>query len=316
MHLAGADTGESAFAVASQPWTSDRETLRAAPLGDPSDASWPGACWSTPSPGEAIEGRMRVLECLGKGSHGEVHRAWDLARHRFVALKLARDHDPWVGRDTLMREMLPLRTVTHRHLVRLEDAYFGARVGYLALELLDPVPLSTRIAHRRLPAADAVRIIADVADALDALHAGGWVHRDVKAENVLFDSRERAVLTDLGLACRESTINEDGRMAPGTPSYMAPEVVRGEVCTLDGWRAVDQYALAVTAYFALTGAMPFRERGVYGLMFAHLTQLPPPPSEWRPDLGRFDAVILRALAKDPAARFDGVRSFGAALRGA
>jgi serine/threonine-protein kinase len=274
----------------------------------------PASSWRIPSPGETIEGRMRVLDRLGRGSHGEVHRGWDLAHHRFVALKIARDPDPCVARDALLREMLPLRAVAHPHLVRLERAHFGRRSGFIALELLDPTPLSARVAAGALPAWAAVRVVAGLADALEAMHAAGWAHRDVKAENVLFGPRDRPVLADLGLACSRGLLDDDLRMAPGTPSYMAPEVVRGAVDCFDGWRAVDQYALGVTAYYALTGAMPFQERGIYAQMFAHLALEPTPPSARRPALAPLDGVILRALAKDPGARFDGVGAFGAALR--
>lgn len=303
---AGAITGplrpaDQATQVASYP-----HAERGTGAGDPE--------WSVPLSGDLIEGGMQVLERLGGGSQGEIFRARDCIRERFVALKVAHDSDPWDARDVLMREMFPLQVLLHPHLVRLEGSHFGTHVGYLALELLDPTPLSVRIAHGTIAPRDAVRMVADVGDALAALHASGWVHRDVKAENVLFGRRGRAVLTDLGLAGCEGTLLDGRRSLPGTPSYMAPEVVRGEVDTVARWKAVDQYALGITAYLALTGTLPFEERGVYALMYAHLVQDPVLPSARRADLQRFDAPLLRALAKEPEERFENVGDFSRALR--
>jgi serine/threonine-protein kinase len=157
-----------------------------------------------------------------------------------------------------------------------------------------------------------VEVVSAVAGALEALHHGGWVHGDVKAENILFGADDRAVLTDLGLAQHATGSSGTRGNCCGTPAYMAPELILG-AASPDG-RAVDQYALAVTTHLALTGELPFARNNSYATLFAHAQAPVPAVSATNPALAPFDPVLRRAMAKDPGARYASVREFAGALR--
>lgn len=268
-----------------------------------------------PSPGEVLNGRLRITRHLGAGGQSDVFAAWDPVLASVVAVKVARDEDHDCAVERVRAEVLPLRDVRHRNLVRLLDVCDASARCYLVLEALDPVSLAARVQRARLAPAEAVRVLVEVATALDALHRKGWAHRDVKAENVLFGFDGRAVLTDLGLACHAEGCDGLVSGSRGTPAYMAPEVISDDARDFAAWARADQYALAVTAFYALSGAMPFFGESVMAVLFAHLAAPAPRVSAIRPELARFDAALSRALAKDPSERFASVRHFAAALEG-
>lgn len=269
---------------------------------------------SAPPPrvGDVLDGRLRIRHLLGTGAECDVFAAWDIVRSEVVALKIVRrpNLDDAIAR--LRAEALPLAEVRHPHLVRLFDAGVAEARCYLILEALDPEPWSSRILRARPSPARVVEVISEVADALEALHRAGWVHGDVKTENVLFRSDERAVLTDLGLAQRAAAAEGARGACCGTPAYMAPELILG-VEGPDG-RAVDQYALAVTTFLALTGELPFARSNRYATLFAHAQAPVPAASATEPALAPFDPVLRRAMAKDPGARYPSVNDFARALR--
>lgn len=271
---------------------------------------------SPPSPGELLDGRLRLTRHLGAGGQSEVFAAWDPVLAAAVAVKVARDEDHDGALRQLRAEVHPLRDVCHRNLIRLLDVCDAPERCYLVLEALDPVSLAARVQRARLAPAEAVRVLVEVATALDALHRKGWAHRDVKAENVLFGFDGRAVLTDLGLACHAAGCDGCVSGSRGTPAYMAPEVISDDARDFAAWARADQYALAVTAFYALTGAMPYAGESVMAVLFAHLAAPVPTVSSVRPELARFDEALLRALSKDPQERFASVRSFAEALQDA
>jgi serine/threonine protein kinase len=266
-----------------------------------------------PMAGELLDGALRVSRRLGCGGECEVYAAWDTSRSTPVALKMTRDDDLDDAARRMDSERAPLDAVSHPNLIRLFGAHLSEHRCYLVLEALNPDPLSERVRRERLCPEEAVRIIREVAAALTALHEAGWAHRDVKAENVLFGFDGRAVLTDLGLACDRALRGPTLSRSRGTPAYMAPEVISEQANDFATLCAADQYSLAVTAYFALTGSLPFLHDNVMATLFAHLTAPVPAVSSRRPELARFDAVLTRALAKNPAERFASVADFSAAL---
>ena len=266
-----------------------------------------------PAPGDLLDGSLRVTRRLGSGGECDVFAAWDPSQRSPVAVKITRDEDLLDAVRRLAAERAPLAAVRHPNLVRLLGASASAHHCYLVLEALNPEALSERVRREALSPEKAVRVVREVAGALAALHEAGWAHRDVKAENVLFGFDDRAVLTDLGLACDRTLRGPQLRRSQGTPAYMAPEVITEQQIDFTGLCAADQYALAVTAFFALTGTLPFFYENVMATLFAHVTAPVPAVSSRRPELARFDAVLTRALAKNPAERFASVADFSAAL---
>src|SRR6478735_8691523 len=166
-----------------------------------------------------------------------------------------------------------------------------------------------------MPEQDVSEIVTAVADALDFAHERRLLHRDVKPENILVTAsdgrRRRVLLTDFGIARRIDDVSNltDDNVAVGTVSYMAPEQLLGK--PLDG--RADQYALAATTFHLLTGAPPFQDQNRAVVISHHLGTAPPRISDRRPDLAHLDAVLAKALAKDPDERYPTCLDFAQAL---
>jgi serine/threonine-protein kinase len=277
------------------------------------------------SPGELLAGRYE-LECeLGRGSSGTVWRALDREHLRPVAVKLLRA-DAFVSasaRKRFEREVDSASALDHPHSVAiLGHGLTPAGGAYLVMELLEGVTLASLLRSAGpLPQARAIRIVAQILDAVGAAHRLGIVHRDLKPANVLLverDGRQDFVkVCDFGLAKSMepegaeatgsravldlgSATTEEG-MICGTPEYMSPEQARGE--TLDA--RTDLYAIGVVLFLAVVGELPFQGRSALAVVSQHLVSPPPRPSTQRPDLVIFqplENLILRALAKDRAER--------------
>jgi serine/threonine protein kinase len=223
-------------------------------------------------------GKYEVLELVGEGATGVVYRA-----EGDVAVKVLRHADPVVARR-FAREARIAGTLESRHLVRILDVGEGFIVmPYFARgSLVDALPVSVP---------ELLRIAAEIAQALDALHTAGIVHRDVKPSNVLLGD-DGAVLADFGLArgIDSTQLTHDGQLL-GTAHYLAPELIEGAVAS----PASDVYAFACLLYEAATGAPPFAGRNEAEIGYAHLVEAPP-----RPELpGELGDAILLGLAKDP-----------------
>jgi serine/threonine-protein kinase len=252
-------------------------------------------------PGETI-GRYRLEELLGEGAVGVVFAARDEAGAR-VALKLLR---PELSEDHVMvarfeREAELARELDTRHVVPILELGRSNGRAYLAM----PFYAGGSLAHRLralgpLGLDEATELAAQLARGLDALHARGVLHRDVKPSNVLLDGEGIAALADFGLArSADSTrLTADGQLL-GTPHYLAPELIEGQ----EAARESDVYALGCVLYECVVGEPPFAGRSIAEIGFAHLAEAPPDPRERRPELS--DGIVqalLAALEKDPAAR--------------
>jgi eukaryotic-like serine/threonine-protein kinase len=157
-------------------------------------------------------------------------------------------------------------------------------------------------------------LIVRVADGLAALHQAGIVHRDIKADNVLITEDGRPVIADFGLAMTAEDLPALPNGVIGTPAYMAPEAILGITETFEQYAAADQYSLAVTTYYALTGTLPFDAPTPSALFYAQMAVEPDPASRRRPELpDALDVVLRRALAKRPADRFEHTRALRDAL---
>jgi serine/threonine protein kinase len=238
--------------------------------------------------------RYRLGEQLGEGATGVVYRATDGVKE--VAVKLLRAADP-VAQKRFAREAKLARASESRHLVPILE--LGD--GYLVMPLYRGGSLADRLrAEWRLSVPDTIDLAAQLAKGLDALHAQGIVHRDVKPSNVLLDGEGTAALADFGLARGEEStqLTREGQLV-GTPHYLAPELIEGAAAT----PASDVYALGCVLYECLAGGPPFAGRGDAQIGFAHLVEPPPDPRTRRPELSAdMSAAVVSALAKDPAAR--------------
>jgi len=238
--------------------------------------------------------RYRVIEPLGEGASGIVYLAKDGGR--VVALKVLRATDP-VAQKRFAREARLVAESESRHLVQILD------VGddYLVMPFYEGGSLAAKLARSGpLAVAETVALAGQLAQGLDALHARGVIHRDVKPSNVLLDAAGEAVLTDFGLArTADSTqVTRDGQIV-GSLHYLAPELIEGGPAT----PASDIYAFGCLLYECVTGAPPFSERSDAGLGYAHLVEPPPDPRSRRPELSAEHArAFLKALAKDSQSR--------------
>jgi len=262
-----------------------------------------GAGDSAPSggvgPGTELGG-YRVESVLGRGGMGVVYRAHDLALDRKVALKLlAPELADDVGfRERFHRESRLAASLDHPSIIPIYDAGEVAGRLYIAMRLVEGTDLKRLLAvEGTLEPQRALAILGQIADALDAAHERGLIHRDVKPSNVLVDARDHVYLADFGLSrlVSEPGVKVDDGRTLGTVGYVSPEQIRGD--ELDG--RSDLYSLGCLLYECLTGRPPFTGSDT-AVVFAHLQQTPP-------SLAGPDPIIARALAKDPGERFQSGR---------
>ena len=258
-----------------------------------------------------------VIESLaGAGGMGVVYRAADPELGRQVAVKLIapqRAEDPRF-RELFVRESLVAAGLEHPNVIPIYRAGEDEGRLYIAMRYVEGASLQDLIAERgRVPPGRAARVVARVADALDAAHARGLVHRDVKPANVLIadpDGEEHVYLTDFGLSAGMS-VARDGAPSrwAGTLAYLAPEQIRGG--PIDA--RTDVYALGCVLFHALAGRPPFATGDEAAALEAHLTQAPPRLAEAAPDLPpALDEVVRRAMAKRPEDRFETAGELGRA----
>lgn len=255
-------------------------------------------------------GHLEIRGLLGEGAIGRVYRAFDPVTGREVAVKRVRET---LSRDEnvmkrFRREAETVERLTHPNLVRVHDV--GS--DHMVLDLVEGESLGERLERDgTLPPEEAVALLQQMAEALDYIHARGIVHRDVKPSNVLVLPDGTVKITDFGIAHLSwAPITRTGELI-GSPAYMAPE----QIALGDVEPASDVYALGVVAYQCLTGERPFNGKSVGALLRSVVYDTPPAATERNPSLpGRVDAVLARALAKDPDERFACARDFVAALK--
>jgi Protein kinase domain len=256
----------------------------------------------------------RILGIAGRGGMGVVYRAIQLDLDRPVALKLIAPQlaeDP-AFRERFVRESRAAASIDHPNVIPIY--YTGEHDGalYIAMRYVEGSDLRTLVrAEEHLDAGRAANIVAQVASALDAAHARGIVHRDVKPANVLLGAGEHAYLTDFGLTKRVTSHTGSTREGGwvGTLGYVAPEQIRGE--RVDA--RADVYALGCVLYHALSGQPPYQRETDEATLWAHLHDDPPAVHDEMPSVpDGFDAVVARALAKDPDDRFQSAGDLGRA----
>jgi tRNA A-37 threonylcarbamoyl transferase component Bud32 len=254
----------------------------------------------------AVEGRYEIQEALGRGGMSMVFKARDIKHDRTVAVKvLLPELAASVGAQRFLREIEIAAGLVHPHIVPLYDSGDAEGLLYHVTPCITGETLRDRLKRERyLPVEEAVRITAEVADALDFAHAQGVIHRDIKPENVLLTSRH-ALITDFGIA-RAITLGGGERltetgMAVGTPAYMSPEQARGEA-ELDG--RSDIYSLACVTYEMLAGEAPLAGRSPQITMARRQSESPTSLSLLRETVPEaLDLAVLKALARLPADRY-------------
>ncbi|MFN7971980.1 MAG: FHA domain-containing serine/threonine-protein kinase [Acidobacteriota bacterium] len=265
----------------------------------------------------ALASRYDVLERLGEGSQASVYLGNHKMLGRQVALKVLRGGgDP--GHDAVERfvkEARALARLAHPNIVEVFDVGEIEGHTYFALSYLKGGTLEDRCKKLgKLPVADAVKVGVQVGSGLAHAHGRGVIHRDVKPANVLFDDAGNAILADFGVAkiLAETRLTATGAMF-GTPLYMSPEQFSGKPST----HLSDLYSLAATIYKALTGRPPFEGETVYVVGHKMTSEDAKAPHIVDPSIPvPVSAVVLRALAKDPAARQQTVEAFVAELKAA
>lgn len=254
----------------------------------------------------AVEfGPYRIHELLGQGGMGTVHRALDVRNGRTVALKrLSRSDVVHQLRARFRRECRIAAGLHHPHVVPVHD--FGELDGQLYLDMLlvDGTDLRRELGAGPVAPERALDVLGQVAQALDAAHAAGLVHRDVKPANILLDRTGHAYLADFGIArpmSPEVTDLTGSGSLVGSWDYLAPERMAG-TAEVDG--RADQYSLACVLYECLTGRLPHPAPAPAGKVAGHLFEPPPAPSVLVSTITpALDGVVRRGLAKDPARRF-------------
>jgi tRNA A-37 threonylcarbamoyl transferase component Bud32 len=266
-------------------------------------------------------GRYRILQRLGAGGMGTVYKALDPQLDRVVALKLPRfdnsARDRAVRVQRFQREARAAAQVWNPHVCPIHDVGEHEGQPYVVMAYLEGQSLAERLAKggRYEDVGQAVALVCQILEALEAVHARGIIHRDLKPGNILIDPAGRAILTDFGLARHENDmehLTSDG-IVVGTPSYMAPEQAAGQSDQIGPW--TDLYSLGVVFYHMLTGRLPF-EGPALTVLSKILNEPPRPPSQLRTDLPPgLETSLLTALAREPAQRYQTARQWADVLKG-
>ena len=249
--------------------------------------------------GETLGG-YRIGEVIGVGGMSVVYRAEQLSLHREIALKVLSLE---LGKDEIFserfrREGTHVARLDHPNVIPIYDAGEDKGRLFLAMRLVEGMTLAERMRAEPLSAEETLRILGPIADGLDAAHADGLVHRDIKPQNILLTERGHPYLTDFGVAKRVETagLTATGGFV-GSFHYAAPEQVLGTATS----PATDIYALTAVLYQCLTGALPYARYTDAGVLFAQVNE--PPPNSPLAEARGFNDVLGHGMAKDPADRY-------------
>lgn len=261
-----------------------------------------------------VNGRYRIDTRIGDGGMAEVYLGHDLLLNRPVAIKMLREQ---FARDTSVRtrferEAQAAANFSHPHIVEVYDVGEHDATPYIVMEYVRGETLKQVIDEEGpFDPDDVSALLEQVGAALDYAHARGVVHRDVKPQNILVDGDGLAKVADFGIAkaIEDSSLTETGT-GIGTVHYLSPEQANGLMATPSS----DVYSLGVVAFEMLTQALPFDAESPVAVAVAHTRDEPPRPSEFEPTItGAVDAIVLRALAKDPTRRYRSAGEFAGAM---
>src|SRR4051794_13327159 len=263
-----------------------------------------------------VDGRYKAEKRLGSGGMAEVWCASDSVLGRRVALKLLGDRfaEDDEFRERFRREAQAAAGLAHPNIVGIFDRGEWDGTPYIAMELVDGRTLKDLVRERGpLPPEMAIALLIQVLRALGYAHRRGIVHRDVKPQNVILDNEGQAKVADFGIArAGASEMTETGTIV-GTVQYLSPEQAQGNPVSPRS----DLYSAGIVLYELLTGRVPFDAESPVSIALKQISERPVPPSQLRPGIPpALEAVVMRALEKDPARRFASADEFIAALEAA
>ena len=260
--------------------------------------------------------RYTILREVGRGGVATVYKAHDAETDTIVALKVL---SPYLVSDSsirarFQREAEVLETLKHPYILPVLDHGEADGYVYLVLPFMEIGTLSNRLRRGPVKPKEGARIISDIASALTFAHEQGIIHRDIKPSNILITGDGNALLSDFGfIHVDDSQLSLTGSAIIGTPAFMAPEQIRGEEVS----ERSDQYALGVVLYLMTTGELPYDAETPMGVALKHATDPLPRPRAVNPNLpDAVEAIIVKALAKDPENRFVSVEAFNDAFQDA
>jgi serine/threonine protein kinase len=265
--------------------------------------------------GVLVGSRYEMQAHLATGGMAAVFRAWDHRLCRPVAIKVLRQFDEADEHaiERFRREAQAAAMLQSPHIVEVYDFFEEDECHYLVMELVEGVNLKEHVAEQGpVPPESALGIAAQVCDALAAAHDAGFIHRDIKPQNILLGADGSVKLADFGIvhiprAQRFTT----GGMVLGTADYISPEQAQG----LELTPTTDIYSLGVVLYEMLTGALPFTGTTPIAVAMRHASAPVPPLRQINPSVPRaVERIVLCALRKEPVARFSSARAMAAALR--
>jgi hypothetical protein len=262
-------------------------------------------------PGLVIAGRYELGPIIGRGGMARVFRAQDLELGAPIAVKVFDRMDDPTLLQRFKQELLLSRQISHPNVLRIFDIGTHAEQKYLTMELLVGQDLKERLASP-IALSESLDLLIQVCRGLEAAHAAGVVHRDIKPQNLFLTGARVVKIMDFGIARLQqaSRLTNPGT-GVGTPEYMAPEQIKDSHGVS---AATDLYALGVTAYRMCTGRVPFQDKNLALLLKKQLQDEPPPPRSINPRLPpQLEQIIVKLLAKDPAARYQSAGTVGEAL---
>ncbi len=270
--------------------------------------------WRPPVPGTVV-GSYEVRSSLGRGSMGVVMKARDRHLDRLVAIKFI--HPSLANRTGVLKrfeaEARVMAKIRHEHVTAVHA--FGEHEGapYFVMEYVEGHDLEELLRRRRgspLVLDEALAILDAICRGVQAVHSAGAVHGDLKPANVLLGDANRVVVSDFGAARTIRDQHASSEAVHGTPAYLAPEYGLNHTGNVDHPQRADLYSLGVMAFELLTGRLPFATEDVLEMLHLHANEPPPRASDVNPSLPAvFDAVLRKALAKDPLARQASVQRF-------
>ena len=258
--------------------------------------------------GVLLAERYEILELLGQGGMGAVYKARDTELERLVALKLIRPElasNPEILRR-FKQELILAREVTHRNVIRIFDLGQAKGIKFITMEFVEGRDLRVALRERgKIPPDETVQIIAQVCRALEAAHAAGVVHRDLKPQNIMLDAKDRVYVMDFGIAHSLETpgMTQTGALM-GTPEYMSPEQAKGMKVDARS----DLFALGIIFYEMLTGVSPYKADTALATLLKRTTEKPQPPMELDPTIPKaINDVVMKCLEIDRDYRFSTAR---------
>lgn len=260
------------------------------------------------NPGDRI-GDYEILEPLGAGGMGAVYKVRHLISHRVEALKIMRS-DPTAApelSDRFLREIRLLASLQHANIAGLHNAFHHNDQVAMVMEFIEGVSLRDKLKRPGVTLSEGLAYAKQILLALSYAHSHGVIHRDVKPSNVMVQRDGVVRLLDFGLAtaAQDPELTKAGTVL-GSPHYMSPEQARGKRVDARS----DVYSAGAVLYELAAGRPPFHARDTYAIIYAHLHEVPKPPSEWNPSVSPgLSRVVLKALEKNPNERFQTANEF-------